>query len=548
MFRASLLRSLFVAANLSCCAGTLHAAQVPSATAAPAATTGNYVLVGWSELGMHCMDGKDYSVFAVLPPYNTIHAQLLKRGEPPTRIVSNVTITYQSIADTTGSINTRSANKSNFWTYSRLLFQSTVPPEIGLAEYHTQNRTPHTMAYNATAGTWDAIGIPTMPYDDAGKRNAYSMVMLVAKDLSGNTLATADIVLPVSDEMSCKNCHASGASAAAMPKAGWVNSSDPLKDAKLNILKKHDDRWVIASYLPALAAKGWHYQSSLYKTAMSGTPVLCAACHSDNALSLSGLKGIGSLSSDMHRLHGPQTNPVTHLSLDKATTDVGACYLCHPGPTTKCKRGAMSTQRCSDCHGTTSQVGVASRNPWLMEPSCQMCHNTSQRFLTTFATVNVWRKTTDTTFATNANVPIAGSDLFRYSRGHGKLYCSACHGSPHAEFPTLQPNDNVYSMNLQGHVGKITECTVCHTNLPVSAKGGPHGMHTIGQSWVSAHGDYAERGAQACAYCHGASYRGSFLSKTSMARSFRTEGGTRAFAAGHAVSCYDCHNGPNGGD
>ena len=31
-------------------------------TPAPA----TYRLVAWSELGMHCMDGKDYSVFAVL--------------------------------------------------------------------------------------------------------------------------------------------------------------------------------------------------------------------------------------------------------------------------------------------------------------------------------------------------------------------------------------------------------------------------------------------------------------------------------------------------
>jgi hypothetical protein len=26
-----------------------------------------YALVAWGELGMHCIDGKDYSVFSVLP-------------------------------------------------------------------------------------------------------------------------------------------------------------------------------------------------------------------------------------------------------------------------------------------------------------------------------------------------------------------------------------------------------------------------------------------------------------------------------------------------
>ena len=155
---------------------------------------------------------------------------------------------------------------------------------------------------------------------------------------------------------------------------------------------------------------------------------------------------------------------------------------------------------------------------------------------------------TDTTFATNNNVPLPGTNLYRFSSGHGGVFCSACHGSPHAEFPTLQPNDNIYSTNLQGHAGKIAECSVCHTNLPTTLNGGPHGMHTVGQRWVSSHGDAADRsGTRACSYCHGANYRGSALSQTSAARTFRTEGGSKTWAAGHSVSCYDCHNGPNGG-
>jgi hypothetical protein len=60
--------------------GTGNAAAAP-----PAATTTTYSLVAWDELGMHCMDGKDYSIFSVLPPYNTIHAQLIQKGEPPRR-------------------------------------------------------------------------------------------------------------------------------------------------------------------------------------------------------------------------------------------------------------------------------------------------------------------------------------------------------------------------------------------------------------------------------------------------------------------------------
>jgi len=31
-------------------------------------------LIGWNNLGMHCMDD-DYSVFTILPPYNVVDAQ-----------------------------------------------------------------------------------------------------------------------------------------------------------------------------------------------------------------------------------------------------------------------------------------------------------------------------------------------------------------------------------------------------------------------------------------------------------------------------------------
>ena len=32
---------------------------------------GNYMLTAWNDLGMHCMDGKDFSVFSILPPYRS---------------------------------------------------------------------------------------------------------------------------------------------------------------------------------------------------------------------------------------------------------------------------------------------------------------------------------------------------------------------------------------------------------------------------------------------------------------------------------------------
>lgn len=518
-----------------------------SGASPPPALSGSYKLLAWSELGMHCMDGKDYSIFAVLPPYNVVHAQLIRMGEPPQRITSGVRITYEATPDLRLSINTISSTKSNFWSWVRVLFLTSPPPDIGLTGNSVQNLTPHPLSYDSTNGYWTADGIPTMPYDDRGVRNPFSMAKIVARDSSGNILATARIVLSVSDEMTCSKCHASNSDPYAKPASGWVNNPDPAKDVKLNILKKHDDRFTITQYLSQLQQNGYVYQNTLYGTATSGTSVLCAACHSTNALGAPGLSGILSMTSAMHSLHGPQINLDNGLSLDNQTDPLKSCYLCHPGPQTRCQRGAMHNTTCQNCHGNLTLVGNPNRRGWLDLPACQMCHNSSQRYTTAFDSPGHWRQTSDTTFATNPNRPLPGTSLYRYSAGHGQQYCSGCHGSPHAEFPTLQANDNVYSQNLQGHTGKIAECTVCHTQLPVSLNSGPHGLHTVGQSWVNNHGHYAEGGASQCAYCHGSTYRGSFLSKVTAARTFNIDdGGHKTYNPGDQVTCYDCHNGPGG--
>lgn len=497
---------------------------------------------------MHCMDGKDYSVFAVLPPYNTIHAQLLVRSEPPVIVSSGVTVTYEAVADAAGSINTSSAAKTNLWAYIQALFLKPVAPDVGLTGNKAQSLSPQPMTFNAGLGAWEALGVPTIPYDDSGKSNAYPMAKIVARDPSGKVLATATVVLAVSDEMTCSTCHASGNSVAAQPASGWENNADPLKDTKLNILRKHDDRWNITPYLGALAAAGYNYQPSLYQTAVSGTPILCAACHATNALGAAGIAGIKPLTADMHSMHASVVDPASGSTLDNATTPFASCYLCHPGQVTKCQRGAMNKVACYNCHGNLSKVGAPSRAGWLDLPSCQMCHTNGSRFPTTFDASGTWRTSSDATFATVSNQPSAGKNLYRYSAGHGSLYCAACHGSQHAEYPSLLPNDNVYSTNMQGHAGKIVECSVCHLTVPRTQTGGPHGMHNIGSDWVAGHKDFASGGNYTqCIYCHGADYKGTALSAVPVDRTFTVDGSQKTLPATHQVSCYDCHNGAQGG-
>jgi hypothetical protein len=556
-------------------------------TASTGGGGGGHVLLAWSELGMHCIDGKDFSVLSILPPYNTIYAKLLTTGATPTEVTSGVTLTYVAIADTTGSINTTSAgsalspysttpntpSKTNFWTYVKVLTLSLVNPDMGLKGFPVQSLTPQPMTYGSmilgpTVNVWKAEGIPAAPYDDTLAAKPYPMVQITARDSSGNTLATATVVLAVSDEVSCRNCHAPNTNSAAMPSGGWINNPVYTADQnmRLNILKKHDDTHPIpAAVLTAVNAKGYTYQASLYQTALNGgalgKPVLCVACHYSTALAAvglnSGVTGVNAMTADMHTLHARVTLPGSSTTLDNMTSpgSVG-CYQCHPGPTTQCQRGAMTgtipgstAATCYSCHGNLSRVGVASRTGWVDEPNCQQCHQNGTTYTTVFTTTDIGptgqvrSPGTDTTFATNPNTPVAGASLFRFSTGHGGVNCAGCHGEQHAEYPTSQPNDQVYSVHLQGYGGRITECSVCHgTGFATSPNGGPHGMHTVGSAWVSAHPNYAGGGAAACAYCHGSDFRGTSLSRILTTKTLAG----RSFPAYHEMNCYDCHSGPGG--
>ncbi|MFA5215800.1 multiheme c-type cytochrome [Sulfuricurvum sp.] len=527
--------------------------------------TGNYTLVAWNDLGMHCVDGKDYSVFSILPPYNNLHAHLISKTVTSGKnIISGVTLTYEAVADANGSINTTSKTKTNFWTWVYSLFGGSPAPDHGLnlsnpsISNPTPNLTPAAMNYNSTQGWWEAEGIPVTPYDDNNIKNYYPMVKVVAKDSAGTVLATTKVVLPVSDEMSCTTCHASNSVAAAKPTAGWVNNATVEKDWKQNILRLHDEKHPSAI---ADAGMGASYTGgTLLATANAGQPVLCAACHKSNALG-TGLKtGIKPLTEALHSKHATVTDPTTGLSMD-SSTNRDSCYKCHPGSVTKCLRGAMGNAKttsganaidCQSCHGKMSDVGRTGREGWLDQPNCQMCHDRNgsstanfTRFTSVFSSGSTLRTIVDPKFATTANAPASGKSLYRFSKGHGDLQCEACHGSTHAEYPSSHANDNVQSIALQGHTGTIAECSTCHTTTPTSFTGGPHGMHVTGQSAVSSHQHAAESNRASCTVCHGSDYRGTILSATSQARTLSVEHGIKTFAAKQKVSCYDCHNGPN---
>lgn len=356
--------------------------------------------------------------------------------------------------------------------------------------------------------------------------------------------------------MSCANCHASNStSTAARPAASWVNDASlPERDWKRNILRLHDEKQAANSaFKNALAAKGYDSRG-LLTTSDGGKPILCASCHASNALPGTGATGIKPLTQAIHGHHAMVKDPTSGTVLD-SITNRSSCYQCHPGSETKCLRGVMGNAvdangkpsiDCQSCHGTMSKVGRSGRVGWLDQPTCQACHHDGKRELAALSSTGLLKQWTDTRYASNPNTPATGFSLYRISSGHGGLQCEACHGATHAEYPSSHRNDNVLAKDVQGREGTIGECSACHKTVPSTATGGPHGMHTIGNIWIDKHESYAESNKTACAYCHGADYRGSALSAVKTARSFSVEGKTKTYAVGQKVGCYDCHDGHDG--
>ncbi|MEO6742722.1 MAG: Ig-like domain-containing protein [Chthoniobacteraceae bacterium] len=546
--------------------GALWIALTVALHSASFAGNGQWTLIGWNNLGMHCMDD-DYSIFTILPPFNTVDAQLIDGTGKLVLAPAGITLTYQAIADPDGSINRTAAGKSNFWDYVAKGYGAALPMNAGLggnAMPGTAN-TPQPLTWVAAFNEFEALGIPIIPVDDAGRKNAYPMMRLTARNSTGTTLATTDIVLPVSSEMDCRACHASGSVPEAMPLAGWVNDPVPGHDYRLNILRLHDEKNIgQPAYQAALVANGFRTDGLFKTVTVAGTPILCAKCHSSEALGTAGAPGVDSLTRSMHARHATVKNPANGLILDNIANR-SACYTCHPGSTTRCLRGAMGAavapdgsmaMQCQSCHGTMSQVGALTRTGWLDEPGCQSCHTGSAtqnngqiRYTSALETNGSLRAAVSTLFATNADTPAPGKSLYRFSKGHGGLQCEACHGSTHAEFPSAHRNDNIQSVQLQGHVGALMECTACHASMPNTTGGGPHGMHTIGATWINNHPDIVERGGNAqCKACHGTDLRGTVLSRAATDRSFSTKFGTKTFYRGYEVSCYTCHNGGGSSD
>jgi hypothetical protein len=360
---------------------------------------------------MHCYN-RDFQYLAVLPPYNTLWAQVIRVGDPPQIVTdaNEIRLTYH-FAD-----NTYSAGKTNFWDYAEQLFGAPLAPNVGL----TGKGLSGTMDLHAGGSYFVAEGIPLTEFRDSDLDTPYpyQLATVTVWDVqSGAKLAEAEVVAPVSTEMHCDNCHSDG-----------MQEHIATGSVELNILTLHD------------MENQDEYPAGHEGALVDRTPVLCAECHASNALGAPGAGQVPNLSKAIHEAHE-----------ERISQDLDGCYQCHPGPQTRCLRDVMSQRgmECVDCHGTMSNI-AQNPNPWLNEPRCDNpgCHDSGAY---------------DQDHA-----------LYRMSTGHGALYCAGCHDSPHAIAPSRESNDWIKFIALQGNRGTLDTCSVCHATVPLGEPG-PHG-------------------------------------------------------------------------
>ncbi len=367
------------------------------------ALQGEYVVIGWNDLGMHCIT-PSYSELALLPPYNNLRVQVIKRGDPPKIVTSGISLEYSIVNNKTVS------GKTDFWQYAGQLFGSNLAVGIGLTGNGLSGK------LKPAGDHFEATGIPVLPYDDQMNWNPYQTAEVTLKNRLGLTLNKTRVVLPVSDEINCAQCHAQGMD-------GTVNLPDGgTESINTNILMVHD------------YYNGSNGVSTTGPDLVNMKPVLCASCHPSNALNKPGVPGVKSVSLAMHGWHNGQ---------DRAPD--ATCYSCHPGELTQCLRtgiggmGYLGTEpSCQTglCHGGISGMGNPNRNPWVTEPNCEQCHGGNYS---------------------------TGGELYRNAKGHGGVYCVGCHNSPHAWWPSKQWADNVQPMKLQRASYALGNCSVCHT-------------------------------------------------------------------------------------
>lgn len=414
-------------------------------------TLGNYVVIATNDLGMHCVC-TSFDKFMLLPPYNTLRAQVIRRGEDPSVVAdpNSIRVEYNIVEDTDASLKADPYYQS--WIANApKLFPGFQPVR---ADGRLQGLTGATLSGQMKAqsqGWWEVTGIPAYPNIDPNgalidplggpNRNAYLTADVKVYDQATNKLlAQTSTVVPTAFG-GCCGCHLDVALANGFPATpeGSFEAMGMLhaKDSGINFAKMDPD----GDGVPG--------------------PIRCSQCHLDPSLGDTAPPGYAgypvskyTFSDVIHRFHVQNPEVLTYdpnLASD--------CYKCHPGNGVNCYRGLHNNETvnghaiwCTDCHGDLNERVAEGQllQPWSDKtlPTCSKCHQPMGEG------------------GGYLNLGIFGEYL--NSRGHedDKILCSTCHGEPHALYPSTLAKDNQQMINLQGSPDALGagSCSVCHTD------------------------------------------------------------------------------------
>ncbi len=409
-----------------------------------------YVLLAWNDLGMHCITDSD-KYFSILPPGNTIYAQLIRRGELPEVVLEGVDLSYKVEPGFE-----RPSGHVPFWKFAESLFGRAIQPDTGLAGKGMSG----SMNFREAHSVFTAELIPVVPYGADGSYNPYPLFTIEAQDKNtGKLLAKTRCVAPASTQLGCKTCH--GGSWRIKGVAGLSN------ETAMDILSVHDRMST----------------TNLLESAVRGKLMLCQTCHADPAINAEGKPGVLNFSAAMHGLHA---NYLTGRG-DEACN---SCHPSHPNGRSRCFRGVHAGMglTCISCHGTLEdhalslllkeqeagkpgaerlmrhlkprlvdrKEDIKPRTPWMNEPDCLNCHVDFEAPEKGASGFNQWTK--------------GPEDLYRLRADEAGILCQGCHGNTHAVYPAQNPygkdRDVIQPMQYQKNpypIGANKNCRVCHT-------------------------------------------------------------------------------------
>ncbi|MEN8207297.1 MAG: hypothetical protein ABFS24_15010 [Pseudomonadota bacterium] len=440
------------------------------------------VVMATNDLGMHCAcPGSEYML--LLPPFNTLRAQVIERGGKSPVVLSDPTdirVEYDVLEnhDVFNSYKPDDPSKTDLSTDFYYSTWMEMMPEYGFGLARVDDGGPNHGAIRGLTGAmlagemdaqvegwWEVIGVPAFPDAHNSSNPEYIMVdplggpdrnpyltgeVNVYEQSSGDLLASTTTTVPTSFG-GCCSCHLALADATPGYTPDPESSFDLMADL-------HERDSGINFGDPAVLDPN--------NDGVPG-PVRCSVCHWDPAMGETSPPGgyvnatTGealpisqySFSDVLHRWHVENTEVLSY-NPDLATD----CYECHPSNEVNCYRGHHTLKTlgqdnhavwCTDCHGDLHERVAEGQlaNPWSEAtlPRCQDCHS-----------------------ATGENEVLhhtfGGSFLKSMSHKNDTILCSTCHGAPHALNPSTLAKDNIQNQALQGMDNPIGKCSVCHTN------------------------------------------------------------------------------------